>query len=246
MHAEIEGMQDAPDVVCLHGGIGTGRYHWSRQVGVFAERFRVHLPDLPGHGRTPLDEHQPYTRELHADAIEEYLKQLDGPAHVAAFSMGGHAALHLAARRPDLFASLVLVGVAVRDHPGLHEWRSRFDPDVLEARFPLWARALSKLHAPLGGPDAWRDVCRRDAAGDLDVDADLDGLARLDCPVLLVRGDGDQVVVPDQYAELRAHWPQADEFVVPAGGHDVQLTRHELVAVGLRDFYDRSVDDAAS
>lgn len=246
MHADIEGNGDRPDVVCLHGGIGTGRYHWSRQVDVLAERFRVHLPDLPGHGRTPLDPGEPYTRDLHADAVEDYLKQLDGPAHVAAFSMGGHAALHLAARRRDLFSSLVLVGVAVRDHPGLHEWRSRFDPDRLEERFPLWTRALSKLHAPLGGPDAWRDVCRRDASGELAVDADLDALEHLDCPVLLVRGDRDQVVVPDQYAELRSRWPQADEFVVPAGGHDVQLTRHELVSAALRDFYDRVADDAAS
>jgi 3-oxoadipate enol-lactonase len=245
MHAEIEGPDGAPDLVCLHGGIGTGRYHWSRQVDRLAERFRVHLPDLPGHGRTPLADDEPYTRELLAASVEEYLKSLSGPAHVAAFSMGGHTALHLAARRPDLFASLTLVGVAIRDHEGLGGWRERFDPDRLESEFPLWARALSKLHAPQGGPDAWRDVCRRDSAGDLDVEADLDALSALRCPVLLMRGDRDPVVDPAQYGELRELWSQADEFVVPAGGHDVQLTRHQLVAPALGDFLARATDDAS-
>lgn len=245
MHAEIEGSADAPQVVCLHGGIGTGRYHWSRQIDALAERYRVHMPDLPGHGSTPLAEGQEYTKDLLASAVEEYLKGLDEPAHVAAFSMGGYAALHLAERSPNLFASLILVGVSIRSHPGLGEWRDQFEPERLESDYPLWARALSKLHEPLGGREAWRDVLRRDAAGELDVDADLDALAGLECPVLLVRGDRDRVVDPSQYAELRQLWPHADELVVPAGGHDVQLTRHELVQPALLDFLERAIDSSS-
>lgn len=240
MYAETEGIEGGPDLVCVHGGIGTGRYHWSRQVDALAEDFRVHLPDLPGHGHTPLEGGREYSREMLADAVEGYLEALDGPSHVAGFSMGGHASLHVAARRPELFASLTLIGVAIRDHEGLGSWRERFDPDRLADEFPLWARALSKLHAPLGGPEAWRDVLYRDSAGEIDVDADLDALASLDAPVLLVRGDRDQVVEPSQYAELRKLWPHADELVVPAGGHDVQLTRHHLVAPALKDFLDRA------
>lgn len=245
MHAEMEGPQGAPDVVCLHGGIGAGRYHWSRQVDALAERYRVHLPDLPGHGGTPLADGQDYTRELLASAVEEYLKGLDSPAHVAAFSMGGYAALRLAERRRDLFASLTLVGVAIRPHPGLGQWREQFEPERLEREYPLWARALSKLHEPLGGRDAWREVLRRDAAGEMEVEADLDALAGLECPVLLVRGDRDRVVEPSQYAELRQLWPHADELVVPAGGHDVQLTRHELVQPALLDFLERAADSSS-
>lgn len=245
VYTEEEGPDDAPPLVLLHGGIGTGRYHWSKLVRPLAERWRVHLPDLPGHGRTALPADGSYSRDVLVDAVESYLSGLGAAVHVAGFSMGGHAALLLAARRPDLFASLTLVGVSVREHDGLGRWRTEFDPERLAADYPVWARALSRLHDPLGGPDAWRDVCRRDAQG-LQVDVDLQALRGLACPVLLVRGDRDPAADPAQYAELRALWPQADEFVVPAGRHDVQLTRHRLVGPGLVDFLHRSRDAADS
>ena len=239
MHVETVGPEDAPDLVLLHGGIGTGRYHWSKQVEALAEDFRVHMPDLPGHGRTPLDDGA-YTREVLSEAVSGFLESLGPPVHVAGFSMGGHAALAVAAGRPEMFASLTVIGISVREHAGLHGWREHFHPDELERDYPLWARQLSRLHEPLGGPDAWRDVCLRDSKG-LQVDVDVDALAALEAPVLLVRGDRDSVVDPGQYAELRRLWPQADELVVPAGGHDVQLTRADLVRPALLDFLRRAV-----
>lgn len=239
MYVEHEGPVDGPPVVLLHGGIGTGRYHWSKQVkGLVGAGYRVHLPDLPGHGHTPVGE-EPYSREVLVDAVREHLTSLDRPATVAGFSMGGHTALALAQTDPQLFAALVVVGVSVRDHDGLHRWREKFDPDVLEASYELWARQLSKLHEPLGGPDAWRQVNLRDSGG-LAVDVDLDALAKLDVPTLLVRGDRDETVDPGHFAELRAIWPHAEEFVVPGGGHDVQLTRAKVVAPVLLDFLARA------
>jgi 3-oxoadipate enol-lactonase len=244
MHVETEGPVDARPLVLLHGGTGTGRFHWSKQVKALAERWRVHLPDLPGHGRSPLPEDGRYDRGVLVDAVAAHLRAVGGgdPVHVAAFSMGGHASLALAAAQPELFASLTLVGVSVRDHAGLKGWRDRFDPDVLATAYPLWARQLSRLHEPLGGPDAWRDVCIRDAGG-LDVDVDVEALGALGCPVLLVRGDRDPAVDPGHYAELREVWGErAEELVVPAGGHDVQLTRADLVRPALLDFLGRAAE----
>lgn len=218
----------------LHGGIGTGAYHWSKLVKGLSQRYRLHLPDLPGHGRTPLGDDEDYGRELLMEAVGGYLDALGAPVAVAAFSMGGHTSLALAAGYPQLFASLTLVGVSVREHEGLHHWRTNFDPDVLAEQYPVWARHLAKIHAPLG-EDAWKDVCRRDSKG-MRVDIDVAALSDLACPVLLVRGDRDSAVDPGQYAELRKVWPHADEFVVPAGGHDVQLTRARLFEPVLLDF----------
>src|SRR5688572_26779680 len=110
MWAETVGPQDAPDLVLLHGGIGTGRYHWSKLIPALSAGSRVHLPDLPGHGRTPIPDGADYSRELQVDAIVSYLEALGRPVDVAGFSMGGHACLALAAQRKDLFASLTLVG----------------------------------------------------------------------------------------------------------------------------------------
>jgi 3-oxoadipate enol-lactonase len=240
MHIENHGPQDATPLVFLHGGTGTGSYHWGRVAKVLAERYRVHLPDLPGHGRSPLPDDGRYDRDLLVDAVRSVIAEVGSPAHVLAFSMGGHASLALAAAEPERFASLALVGVSVRDHEGLQRWRRTFDPDALEAAYPLWARTLSRIHEPLGGPDAWKDVCRRDAGG-LEVAVDVDALGGLDCPVLLVRGDRDPAVDPAHYAELRAVWGDpAEELVVPGGGHDVQMTRQPIMEPALADFLGRA------
>ena len=222
----------------LHGGIGTGHYHWSKLLKSLSEDYRVHLPDLPGHGQTPLPEDGRYDRELLVEAVREYLQPL-APVHVGAFSMGGHTSLALLEDGQELFASLTLVGVSVREHEGLRGWREHFDPDVLEREYPVWAKHLAKIHAPLGGGDAWKDVCRRDSKG-MRIDVDLDALRGFQAPVMLARGDRDPAVNAGHYAELREIWEQADEFVVPGGQHDVQLTRARVFGPVFVEFLRRA------
>jgi pimeloyl-ACP methyl ester carboxylesterase len=243
MHVTTRGTSDRPALVLLHGGIGTGTYHWGRQADALDDLFHVHLPDLPGHGRSPLDDPE-YNRETLVSAVADLLEDLDPPVHVAGFSMGGHTALALAEARPELFRSLVLIGVSFREHDGLRAWRELFQPDNLQKVYPFWAKQLSKIHAPLGGEDAWRDVCLRDSKG-MQVDVDVNELKAVDGPVLLMRGDRDNTVQVEQYADLRAAFPNSEEAVIPAGGHDVQLTRADVVKPVLRDFYERVLKDSA-
>ena len=238
MHVTTTGSSDAPPLVLLHGGIGTGPYHWGRQAEALEDLFCVHLPDLPGHGQSPLQDPASYSRETLVSAVTDHIEQLGPPVHLGGFSMGGHTALALVEERPEIVRSLLLVGVSIREHDGLKGWREQFHPDELAANYPFWAKTLSKLHAPLGGEDAWRDVCLRDSKG-LRVDVDLDRLSAVEAPVLLMRGDRDTTVEGEQYAELRATFSNSEEAVIPAGGHDVQLTRAQVVKPLLRDFYER-------
>lgn len=238
MHVTTRGTSDGPALVLLHGGIGTGTYHWGKQADALDDLFSLHLPDLPGHGRSPVDDPASYSIETHVTAVEQLIEDLGPPVHVGGFSMGGHTALALAARRPELFSSLLLVGVSVREHDGLHAWRELFHPDRLQREYPFWAKQLAKLHAPLGGDDAWRDVCLRDSRG-VRIDVDVEKLTALEGPTLLMRGDRDNTVQVEQYAELRTTFPNSEEAVIPAGGHDVQLTRADVVRPLLRDFYER-------
>jgi len=89
MHIETHG--DGPDLVLIHG--------WAMHGGIFAPllphlgaRFRVHLVDLPGHGRS-IASTQPLDLRRCADDIAARVP----PAIWAGWSFGGLVALHAAA-----------------------------------------------------------------------------------------------------------------------------------------------------
>lgn len=239
MHVDVHGPEGATEVVLLHGGTGTGDYHWRRVARSLADTWRLRVPDLPGHGRTPVPA-DGYGRDALVAAVDEAVDHAGAPAHVVGFSMGANAALQLASRRPERFASLALIGASVGDHPGLQRWRANFDADRLERDHPLWAQTLRRIHEPLGA-DAWREVIARDTGG-LDITVDVAALSALACPVLVLRGDRDPAIDLGQQREIiDAVGEQGEEGVIPAGGHEVQMTRPGVVSVMLDDFWTRAL-----
>jgi 2-succinyl-6-hydroxy-2,4-cyclohexadiene-1-carboxylate synthase len=95
-------------VVLLHGFTGSGA-SWSEHVDVLAKRFRVIVPDLPGHGRSATVDAARMSIERAADDLAGILERLDArPADVVGYSMGARVALRLAATHPGVVRSLIL------------------------------------------------------------------------------------------------------------------------------------------
>ncbi|MEN1956795.1 alpha/beta fold hydrolase [Luteimonas changyuni] len=114
MHIDIRG-RGAP-LVLLHG--------WAMHGGVFAplverlaDRFELHLVDLPGHGRSR-DSAVP----LEPDAVAEAVAARVPVAPWLGWSLGGMFALRAAATRPERVPGLVMMCSAprfVRDAAGI-------------------------------------------------------------------------------------------------------------------------------
>lgn len=98
---EVKG--EGPDLVLLHGW-GMNRSVWRQVAGRLADRWRLHLVDLPGHGDSRQLKLSPHLAELAASVAE-----CVPAATWVGWSMGGLVSLQAALDYPDRVSSLVLV-----------------------------------------------------------------------------------------------------------------------------------------
>lgn len=118
---------DGPTHIIDHGGEGTplvlvhglggNALNWMRVGPTLARHHRVFAVDLVGFGRTPLAG-RTSTIPGHAALVERLVERVGSPATLVGNSMGGLVSLTVAARRPDLVRSLVLVDPAIPRYDG--------------------------------------------------------------------------------------------------------------------------------
>ena len=98
----------APPIILVHGW-SCDHTVFARQAKVLSQSHHVVLVDLRGHGMSDAP-HQDYTMAAFADDLAWLCTEfaLVKPI-VVGHSMGGNVALELAARRPELLSSIVLI-----------------------------------------------------------------------------------------------------------------------------------------
>lgn len=229
LHTTVEG-QGEP-VLLLHG-LGSRGADWRLQIPVLAERYRVVVPDLRGHGASPKP-HGPYTiPQMTADVVE-LMDVLDlCPAHVIGLSMGGMIAFQLAVDRPQCVRSLIIVNSTPELIPrNLSEkvqvfqrrWLARVagprrTGQFLSHRlFPKPEQGLFRemLVAEWARNDKRAYLAAMDACIGWSVREQISGIT---CPVLVVSGDRDYLPL-DAKREYTAMIPNARLVVVADSGH---------------------------
>lgn len=245
----VERLGDGPPLLLVHG-LG-GPAMWERAAPILAREFEVILPHLPGFGDSP-PARFPLGAGGHASLLARFLDadEISG-ATFAGISWGGEIAARLAASRPDLVRSLVLIcptgtrrypaplrSRAVRRalRPILRRWlgnprvaealsrRSFHDPTVRPA--DLVARHLERL-ALAGRLDALLDAVDQIWSGDGALAALVE---RLPMPLTLVWGAEDRTVRVSAAGSLRAARPDSEMIVIPACGHSVPLEQPVLLS----------------
>ncbi|MFP5506505.1 MAG: pimeloyl-ACP methyl ester esterase BioH [Gammaproteobacteria bacterium] len=125
-----------PDLVMLHGwGLHAGI--WEPVIEALSGCFRLHLYDLPGHGRSAPAEG--FGLEVLRAAL---LRSVPERAHWLGWSLGGLAALDFAAHHPDRVSRLALVACNAQ-FVATADWPQAMTPEVLED----FALALETDHA---------------------------------------------------------------------------------------------------
>ena len=143
------GPADAPTLLLVHGWGGDGR-EWSPHAEALAERFRVVVPDLRGHGCSDVPDDGNTPLEMAGDLAELLAALGAGPVVAVGHSMGGQVVNLLAVHHPRLVRAVIALDPA----HGAHGAEADGIPARLAAYRKHGARAAADFVAGAFSPDA--------------------------------------------------------------------------------------------
>ena len=253
LHVEIRGQ--GPDLVLLHGWALHGGM-WGPWLDELERHARLHVVDLPGHGRSgwPVA-----TRDL-AGLARAVFPCVPRGAAVLGWSLGGMLAMELARRHPRHLRALLLVATTPKFLAG-PDWEHGLPAAVLEEFtrglaqdyrrtvqnfLALQTRgdehASGTLRLLRNGLDSHGAPDQRALATGLDIlrNADLrDALPRIALPALVLAGEHDRLTAPGAGLELAARLLTARFRLIERCGHAPFLSHPAAVLAEVRSFLAR-------
>ena len=229
MFYEIRG--SGKPVYLLHG-LALDHSIWLEMAEYYADQAQFIIPDLRGHGHTPLGNADGSIEQFARDALQ----LADHLGHeqfiLAGHSMGGYIALALAETQPERLAGLVLVTSNARaDTPEKRESRLEEVSRVMVEGMQNIGKTLIQRMMPEGEfiqPDEHMCdvVLNSPSAGFSNVQTAianrpnrLDVVRTLTCPVLAIAGSKDQLMPVEIALEAAEHARQGRKVCLPGVGH---------------------------
>lgn len=204
------------NLLLLHG-LGQGPGSWDGVLDALGPDPGAACPDLFG-----LCGGAPDYPALYA-ALEDYAGALPEPVLLCGLSLGAVLALDYAIRRPERVAGLVLVAP-----------QYKMPRALLRLQNAVFRMMPERSFAQTGMGKG--DVLRLTASM---MDLDLrDGLARVDCPALILVGEKD-AANRKAARELAGLLPRATVREVPGAGHEVNVDAPRELAEALRGFWEK-------
>ncbi len=235
------GPADGRPLLFIHGFTGTALGDLGEVIDAFAADYHAIAPDLRGYGAS-----RPPNRDFPADFYERDAADLAalldrlalGPVTVLGFSDGAEAALLLAAARPDRVRGVVAWGVSgvispeelaaverwlpvTAWGPERETWKQqiieRHGAEQLETLIEGWVGAARAITARGG------NIC-------------YEQVARIECPVLLLNGDGEVGNTPRDVRRLTQRIPGARLAFIADSDHAIHRDQPAALLSHIRDF----------
>lgn len=243
---------NAETLIFSHGLLWSGRM-FEAQVAAFRDRYRVVTYDHRGQGQSsaPADGYDMETVYADAVALIEGLQL--APCHFAGLSMGGFVGMRLAARRPDLLKSLILLETSADPEPEANRPKYRLLNNVVRW-IGIWAvvRPVMKImfsQSFLTDPARQADRARWKAElkanrpsitnaveGVITRQGVRDELDQITLPTLIVVGDEDVATVPDKSRRIHEKITGSQLVIIPRAGHSSSVEEPAAVNAALAGF----------
>jgi pimeloyl-[acyl-carrier protein] methyl ester esterase len=253
LHVDIRGQ--GPDLVLLHGWALHGGM-WGPWLDALAGVARLHVFDLPGHGRSGW----PAGTDDLAGLARAVFPRIPRGAAVLGWSLGGMLAIELARQHPRHLRALLLVATTPKFLAG-PDWEHGTQPGVLdEFKRGLAAdyrrtvqnflalqtrgdeHSLETLRRLRGKLASHGEPEPRALATGLEIlrNADLrDVLPRIALPSLVIAGEHDRLTPPGAGRVLAAQLPSARFQLVEHSGHAPFLSHPQPVLAEVLGFLAR-------
>lgn len=242
------------DSLLLIHGFGGSKDNWVRMAAHLSDDYNLLIPDLAGHGDSSTGTESDYPVEAQAATLTRFLDELDtASVHMAGNSMGGGITLYFASRYPERVRSISLY-----DPAGSDRYPAELDEQLEQGNNPLVVRESGDFRRlmdfvleqkpfipwPLG------DVMEREAIARQDINDRIFAaiqasaedyhpeqiMATVSVPALIVWGEQDRVLHPDNARVFEQHLPDARLVMLENVGHVPMLEVPERSAQLMREF----------
>lgn len=209
----LDGPADAPVVLLVHGLLADHRV-WDAVAARLSTTYRVLRHDLRGHGGSGISPGPCTMQALGQDTVGLMDALGIARVHLVGTSLGGMLAQQVAARHGDRLLSLTLANTAAAQLAAA-AWQARIDlvkregvAAIADGTLQRWFTATFAARAGAEVARMRAIMCETSTAGyvvgaeairDL---AQLDLLARIRVPTLVVAGSQDQATPPAQSVQL--------------------------------------------
>lgn len=240
-------------MVFSHGLLWSGKM-FGAQVAALRDRYRVITYDHRGQGGSEVTPGGYDMETLFQDAVAliETLKL--APCHFAGLSMGGFMGLRLAARRPDLLRSLIIMESTADPEP--EENRPRYRMLNFVARWLGFGPVTKPVMKIMFGQKFLTDPARaadrqrmiqwlhanhrvgisRAVMGVVTRQGVYDELDKITTPTLILVGDQDVATVPAKSERMHARIKGSRLVTIPGAGHSATVEEPEAVNKAIVEF----------
>ena len=250
------GRTSATRTVVLVHGFGDSSISWNFFARIFRDGgFRIVIPDLLGFGDSARPATGDYGYKAQAQRVLTLMKNLNIPqAHLVGNSMGGGVVAEMALLQPQAVASLTLMDAA-----GVHYKTTELDRAMLDGKNPLvvhkpedFSRLLDFVTkerplVPQPVIDYMAERAMQDSAlqehifRDVlfpDIDFLLLDLPAIQAPTLIMWGEDDRVLSPENAKVFKQYIPHSQLVTFPGVGHMPMAEVPEKSAFAVRQFID--------
>ncbi|MDF0707986.1 alpha/beta fold hydrolase [Flagellimonas okinawensis] len=247
LHSKILG--EGQPFIILHGFLGMSD-NWKTLGTQYSENgFQVHLLDQRNHGKSFHSEEFNY--DLLSDDVINYMDHHNiGSAYVMGHSMGGKTAMQLATTHPNRVKKLIVADIAPKYYPPHHDFifngLSHLDfnqiSDRREADDELSKHIKDKgIRQFLLKNLYWVEKEKLGFRFNFDVlknkmeeiGENIFPNAIFEGPTLFLRGDRSEYIQPNDFPEIKRHFPNAQIETIDRAGH-------WLHAENPKQFFDKS------